>query len=32
MANMQRDITRIDTLQKLRLEKEARDEGRRNAK
>ena len=32
MANLQKDITRIDTLQKLRLEKEARDEGRRNAK
>ena len=32
MAKLQSDVTRIDTLQKLRLEKEAREDGRKNVK
>ena len=32
MSRLQTDVTRIDTLQRLRLEKEAREEGRKNAK
>ena len=32
IAKLQSDITRIDTLQKLRLEKEAREENRKNVK
>ena len=30
IMRMQSDITRIDTLQKMRLEREARDENRKN--
>ena len=32
ITRMQSDITRMDTLQKMRIERENRDEGRRNAK
>ena len=32
MARLQSDVTRIDTLQKVRIEKENREEGRKNAK
>lgn len=32
MMRMQSDITRIDTLQRMRLEKESREENRRNSK
>ena len=32
IAKLQSDITRIDTLQKLRLEKEAREDNRKNVK
>ena len=32
LTKMHNDITRIDTLQKIRIERENRDEGRRNAK
>ena len=32
MAKLQSDVTRIDTLQKLRLEKEAREDSRKNVK
>ena len=32
ITRMQSDITRMDTLQKIRIERENRDEGRRNAK
>ena len=32
MSKLQSDVTRIDTLQKLRLEKEAREDSRKNVK
>ena len=32
ITRMQSDITRMDTLQKIRIERENREEGRKNAK